>query len=227
MAGLGRPGSGKGAKGSKKAPAEKIQEAQGKVTKALGLSDEVPAPTVRADKSLRKYAKGPAVGDFTKALEADQAAARLEKSTVQGENLGVMTAGLPPSGEILPVSKPKIFELGEIRVTARATRALALARLSKFELLERHQSGDFGDLPESEKAMQLRCAQKGSAVRSMYKLELDAARVAYLWSGVHHVQKVVDGKAEYGAVLRVLTVADRSVTWMRVEGDSDGAEVSA
>lgn len=69
-------------------------------------------------------------------------------------------------------SEPKpLFELGQVVGTPGAIRALAEAEQEPIELLIRHVTGDWGDLPDEDKDENERSVKQGYRVFSAYKLD--------------------------------------------------------
>ena len=79
------------------------------------------------------------------------------------------------------------FPLGRIVATPGALRVLEQANQSPFEFLERHQTGDWGDLCEDDKSENEFSVQNGFRILSAYRTRNDVK----IW---------------------VITEADRSVT---------------
>lgn len=63
-----------------------------------------------------------------------------------------------------------LFELGQVVATAGAALALAKARTQPEELLDRHRSGDFGDVGEADRQANLHAVKDGARVVSAYLL---------------------------------------------------------
>ena len=64
-----------------------------------------------------------------------------------------------------------LFDLGQVVGTPGAIRALAEAEQDPVELLARHVTGDWGDLPDEAKAENELSVEKGYRVFSAYKLD--------------------------------------------------------
>ena len=77
----------------------------------------------------------------------------------------------PKRGEEEP--KP-LFALGQTLATPGALSALAEAEQEPMELLFRHVTGDWGDLPEEDIEENRLSVEKGFRVFSSYKLETGA-----------------------------------------------------
>ena len=60
------------------------------------------------------------------------------------------------------------FTLGHIVVTNRAAEILAAAGLSVESLLERHQSGDWGDVTDDQKQINDDCIDRNFSIVSTY-----------------------------------------------------------
>ena len=64
-----------------------------------------------------------------------------------------------------------LFRLGQIVGTQGALRALTEARQHPVELLARHVTGDWGDLPEEDREENRLSVEKGYRVFSSYRLQ--------------------------------------------------------
>ena len=72
-------------------------------------------------------------------------------------------------------NKPEpLFDLGQIVGTPGALQALKAAELNPAELLIRHVTGDWGDLPDEDKEENALSVEKGFRIFSSYKLESGA-----------------------------------------------------
>jgi hypothetical protein len=67
------------------------------------------------------------------------------------------------------VNKKPLFELGQIVGTPGALEALQVAGVSPASLIQRHVTGDFGDLCEEDKELNLAAIQDGSRILSAYE----------------------------------------------------------
>jgi hypothetical protein len=63
-----------------------------------------------------------------------------------------------------------LFELGQVVATPGAALALARAKIQPEELLDRHRSGDFGEVDETARQTNLNAITSGERVRSAYLL---------------------------------------------------------
>ena len=81
------------------------------------------------------------------------------------------TEGDHPDGEDRP---EPLFDLGQIVGTPGALQALEEAELNPAELLIRHVTGDWGDLPDEDKEENTFSVEKGFRILSSYKLESGA-----------------------------------------------------
>jgi hypothetical protein len=63
------------------------------------------------------------------------------------------------------------FNLGLVVATAGAALALARAKTQPEELLDRHRSGDFGDVEDAIREANLAAIKSGGRVRSAYLLQ--------------------------------------------------------
>jgi hypothetical protein len=69
-------------------------------------------------------------------------------------------------------SGPKpLLELGQVVGTPGAIRALAEAKQDPAELLTRHVTGDWGDLPDEDKEENELSVRRGLRIFSAYKLD--------------------------------------------------------
>lgn len=62
------------------------------------------------------------------------------------------------------------LSLGRVRVTRSARTALAAARVDVRVLLEKHATGDFGDVTQDEEAANVEAVAHGGMVTSLYSL---------------------------------------------------------
>lgn len=62
------------------------------------------------------------------------------------------------------------FELGQVVATPAAIVAIEFAHTTAHELLQRHMSGDWGDLSEEDKALNDRAVEEGERILSAYTL---------------------------------------------------------
>lgn len=85
-----------------------------------------------------------------------------------------------------------LFELGAVRATRAALRALAAADRTAVEFVARHVCGDFGDLIESDRRDNQQAIAEGSMVFSAYQVTL-------------HVRLYVITEGSLGAVRRAFT----------------------
>ena len=67
-----------------------------------------------------------------------------------------------------------LFPLGQVLYTLGAVEALREANQNPDELLYRHVTGDWGDLPEEDKERSDTAVEQGLAVMSAYDLETGA-----------------------------------------------------
>ena len=63
-----------------------------------------------------------------------------------------------------------LFDTGFITRTPGALAALIEARVSESRLIERHQSGDFGELSEADKESNRQAIEGGGRVFSAYQI---------------------------------------------------------
>ncbi len=63
-----------------------------------------------------------------------------------------------------------LFPLGRIVATPRALNALVMAGQDPGELLERHQSGDWGDVPHEDATENRRSLRHGWRILSAYQV---------------------------------------------------------
>lgn len=63
-----------------------------------------------------------------------------------------------------------LFGLGQLYATPGALRALEKANLGPFDLLNRHRSGDWGDLDDEDKRLNDEALVHGSRIFSAYYL---------------------------------------------------------
>ena len=63
-----------------------------------------------------------------------------------------------------------LFPLGRIVATPAALNALVMAGRDPGELLERHQSGDWGDVPSEDAAENRRSVRHGWRILSAYQV---------------------------------------------------------
>ena len=89
-----------------------------------------------------------------------------------------------------------LFELGGFAATPNALVTLMLHGADPWDLLERHQSGDWGQLSEEDKEANREALADGGRLMSVYPLADEI---------------LADGKAP---VVWMITEADRSVTTM-------------
>lgn len=66
------------------------------------------------------------------------------------------------------VNKKPLFSLGRIVATPAALEALEEAGTSTTSLIQRHVTGDFGDVCEEDKQLNLAAIQDGSRILSVY-----------------------------------------------------------
>jgi hypothetical protein len=62
------------------------------------------------------------------------------------------------------------FDLGQVVATPAAIVAIEFAHSSAIELLQRHVTGDWGDLSAEDKALNDRAIEKGERIVSAYTL---------------------------------------------------------
>jgi hypothetical protein len=67
------------------------------------------------------------------------------------------------------VNKEPLFSLGQIVGTPGALEALEQAGISPASLIQRHVTGDFGDLCDEDKELNLAAIQDGSRILSAYR----------------------------------------------------------
>ncbi len=67
--------------------------------------------------------------------------------------------------------KPSLFPLGKTLATPGAIAALAEIQMTPFDLLRRHQAGDWGDLDEEDKRRNGEALRDGSRVFSAYRFD--------------------------------------------------------
>ena len=65
---------------------------------------------------------------------------------------------------------PHLFDLGRVVATPGALQALKDAAVDGKELLDRHHTGDFGDLSADDKTANNEALKDGSQILSAYKL---------------------------------------------------------
>lgn len=65
-----------------------------------------------------------------------------------------------------------LFDLGQVVGTPGALRTLRDAEQLPAGLLDRHVTGDWGDLPDEDKAENDLCVEKGFRIFSAYKLQI-------------------------------------------------------
>jgi len=70
----------------------------------------------------------------------------------------------PPAGTVL-------FDAGFVLRTPAAMAALVAARVTESQLMQRHQSGDFGELDWADEQANWRALPAGGVLRSLYTLE--------------------------------------------------------
>lgn len=63
-----------------------------------------------------------------------------------------------------------LFPLGRIVATPGALNTLVMASQDPGELLERHQSGDWGDIPQEDAAENRRSVRRGWRILSAYRV---------------------------------------------------------
>jgi hypothetical protein len=93
------------------------------------------------------------------------------------------------------MNKQLLFPLGKVVSTPGAIEALNSAGVSARELLERHVSGDWGDLSEDDRSENELSVKEGFRILSAYTLPRTSVR---LW---------------------IITEADRSATTLLLPGE--------
>ena len=91
--------------------------------------------------------------------------------------------------------RTRMFRLGQLIATPAAIAALQAADTDPADLLQRHVTGDWGDIDAEDRDENARAVVRGSRILSAYKL---AATQATIW---------------------VITEADRSVTTLLLPED--------
>lgn len=66
------------------------------------------------------------------------------------------------------VNRNPLFALGQVVATPAALEALEEARIPSASLIQRHVTGDFGDVCEEDKELNLSAIQDGSRILSVY-----------------------------------------------------------
>ncbi len=74
------------------------------------------------------------------------------------------------------------FDLGQVVATPAAIVAIEFAHASAIELLQRHVTGDWGDLSAEDKALNDRAIEKGERIVSAYTLA-DEERLSIITEG--------------------------------------------
>jgi hypothetical protein len=105
---------------------------------------------------------------------------------------------------VLSMSFPK-FALGQVVATPAALAHLSQCNIDPYDLVRRHQTGDYGDIDagdvhENEQALKL-----GNRILSVYELE------------VPNNAKPLDATAKASERLFVITEADRSSTTILID----------
>ncbi len=90
----------------------------------------------------------------------------------------------------------QLFPLGRVVATPGALNLLVVARQDPGKLLERHQSGDWGDVPPEDARENRRSVRHGRRILSSYQVGSSASRI---W---------------------IITEADRSSTCLLLPNDS-------
>ena len=75
-----------------------------------------------------------------------------------------------PAGPPAPLDTV-LFDAGFVIRTPAAMAALVAARVTESQLMQRHQSGDFGELPWEAEQANWRALRSGGVLRSVYVLE--------------------------------------------------------
>ena len=88
-----------------------------------------------------------------------------------------------------------LFKLGKIVATHEALKAIKESNVSKWDLLNRHATGDWGCIPNERKRENTLCLDSGFSIRSVYLLD------------------------KYGNRLEVITNGDRSLTLLKMLDD--------
>lgn len=65
-------------------------------------------------------------------------------------------------------NRKPLFDLGRLLATPEAIEALAKAGQTSEQLLDRHVTGDFGDICEEDRELNLAAIQDGSRIMSVY-----------------------------------------------------------
>jgi len=73
---------------------------------------------------------------------------------------------------MIDIPRP-LFPLGRVVGTPAAVEALQAVGTEPSELLDRHVTGDFGDIPEEDLGLNEAAIRDGSRVFSVYKLRGD------------------------------------------------------
>lgn len=68
------------------------------------------------------------------------------------------------------IAVPALFPLGQVYTTPGARDALTAARMNPGELLARHASGDWGDVPEEDRKENEFSVTHGNRLLSSYRL---------------------------------------------------------
>ena len=66
------------------------------------------------------------------------------------------------------VNQKPLFPLGQIMATPAALEALQEAGIAPASLIQRHVTGDFGDVCDEDKELNLAAIQDGSRILSVY-----------------------------------------------------------
>ncbi len=90
------------------------------------------------------------------------------------------------------MEKCVLFDTGFITRTAAATAAMFRSHITEHSLVERHQSGDYGNVTEARKTLNNDAAHHGGQVVSAYRLPFEAQ------------------------VVQIVTDADRGATLVRL-----------
>lgn len=76
----------------------------------------------------------------------------------------------PPAPGAAPTPAPPRFPLGQVVATPGALSVLEARGLSAFDLLARHQAGDWGDVPPEDARANELALQRGYRLLSSYTL---------------------------------------------------------
>ncbi|MCM5680581.1 hypothetical protein M8A51_13695 [Schlegelella sp. S2-27] len=79
-------------------------------------------------------------------------------------------AAAPARASVPASAGTLLFDAGFVIRTPAAMAALVAARTTESQLMQRHQSGDFGELPWGDEQANWRALRSGGALQSIYTL---------------------------------------------------------